>query len=98
MIRLSHSEHEEWGPPKQRMKRHHNTSKGAMTEATGQTNGAKRSNTFGSGGSAFQVGFGHSHTSATSSLTLGKLHSLTCVTLLMQCFASFRECHMSTCD
>ncbi|CAL5223612.1 g6152 [Coccomyxa viridis] len=47
-------EHEEWVPPKQRMKRHHATSKGAMTEATGQTNGTKKSNTFGSGGSAFQ--------------------------------------------
>ena len=49
------SEHEEWVPPKQRIKRHHATSKGAMTEATGQTNGTKKSNTFGSGGSAFQV-------------------------------------------
>ena len=55
-MRLFRSEHEDWVPPKQRIKRHHATSKGAMTEATGQTNGTKKINTFGSGGSAFQVG------------------------------------------
>ncbi len=59
VMRLCCSEYEEWVPPKQRMKRHHATSKGAMTEATGQTNGTKKSNTFGSGGSAFQVRLCH---------------------------------------
>ena len=55
VMRLCCSEHEEWVPPKQRMKRHHATSKGAMTSV----NGTKKSNTFGSGGSAFQVQLCH---------------------------------------
>ena len=52
-------EQAEWIPPKQRMKQRHSTIRSAMVEATGQTSGGKlaanKSNTFGSGGSAFRV-------------------------------------------